>query len=107
MPVWHRVVWLGVEGGWMGFTQNLGGRLAILFAGLSLACGVLVYAAPDMAHKLLELLTHSTWSFTIRPFNAVEFFGGALLWGVIGYAVGALLSCPGWTGSAKKGKKKK
>ncbi len=90
----------------MKFMQKLEGRLAALFAGLSLACGALVYTAPGLAHQLLELLTHSTWSYTIRPFNAIEFLGGALLWGIIGYAVGALLSCPGRTGSEHKKEKK-
>ncbi len=89
----------------MKFMQKLEGKLAVLFAGLSLACGVLVYTAPVLAHQILELLTHSTWSFTIRPFSAVEFLGGALVWGIIGYAVGALLSYPDRTGSDRKEKK--
>ncbi len=92
----------------MGFMQKLEGKLAVLFAGISLACGVLVYTAPGLARQLLELLTHSTWSFTIRPFNSIEFLGGALVWGIIGYAVGALLSCSGRPNSeSRKGKKKK
>jgi len=65
-----------------------GVKLGTLLAGISLACGILVYTVPDAATKALSYLTHSTWSFTINPFNPATFAAGLALWFVIGVIVG-------------------
>ena len=70
----------------------IGYRLGALFAVLSLVCAIIVYAAPDFAPSILEYLTHSTWQFTIRPFNIIEVFIGAGLWAIIGLLVGFVFS---------------
>ena len=76
----------------MYFGKALGYRLGALFAGIYVICGIIVYTAPDLAHKILELLTHSIWQFTIQPFNIVNFLIGIILWAVIGILVGFALS---------------
>ncbi|MBI5228409.1 hypothetical protein HY988_07495 [Candidatus Micrarchaeota archaeon] len=72
--------------------KNLGRNLAILFAGISLVCGIVVYAVPGMAHTLLSYLTHSTWQFAIRPFDPINFVIGLLLWAAIGFVIGSIFS---------------
>ncbi len=89
----------------MCFEKTLGYRLGALFAGISLVCAIVVYAAPDLAHKLLELLTHSTWQFTIKPFNILEIITGAVLWLGIGILIGFAFS--GICNCIKEDKKRK
>lgn len=72
--------------------RNLSYSLAGLFALLDVICGIIVYAIPGSATKLMEYLTHSTWQFTIKPFDPVSFAIGIVLWLVIGFAVGELFS---------------
>ena len=76
----------------MGFGKTLGERLAVLFSGISVICGIIVYTVPDLAHNLMRYLTHSDWQFTIRPFNPIEFVGGAVLWAIIGFVIGTAFS---------------
>ena len=72
--------------------KNLGYNLAILFAVLDIICGVIIYTIPGAANKLLEYLTHSTWQFTIRSFDPVNFIIGIILWAVIGFVIGTAFS---------------
>lgn len=64
--------------------------LGALFAALSIICGIVVYAAPDLARKAVGLLTHSEWQFEFKPFDLGGFVLAALLWGIIGFAVAIL-----------------
>ena len=88
--------------------KKLGYALGTLFGGLSALCGILVYTSPQLAMKLLELLTHSSWAITMRQFNAIEYMIGIALWWGIGYAVGTIFSwlCECCDGK-KSGKKRK
>lgn len=67
-------------------------KLGILFPTISLLCGILVYGAPGLATWLLEHLTHSTWQFTIQPFDAASFAAGLVAWAIIGALVGWAVS---------------
>ncbi|GEM_PF-1610376 len=72
--------------------KKLGYALGALFGGLSALCGLIVYASPQLAMKLLEMLTHSSWAIAMRPFNAMEYAVGIALWWAIGYALGWMFS---------------
>lgn len=72
----------------MGFRKILGYRLGALFAGISIVCAIIIYTAPGLAHNILELLTHSTWQFTIQPFDAARIIISAIVWGIIGIIIG-------------------
>lgn len=63
-------------------------KLGLLFPAISLACGIIVYAAPDAAIWLLEHLTHSRWQFAIQSFDLTQFIVGLVLWAIIGAAMG-------------------
>ncbi|MEK6973446.1 MAG: DUF5676 family membrane protein [archaeon] len=74
--------------------KNKGIKLGILLAAIDVVCGIIVYGAPDLAHKLLGYLTHSTWQFTINAFDPLTFVIGAILWFAIGFVIGfALEKC--------------
>ncbi len=78
----------------MGSGMRLNKKLAMVFAGVDIICGIAVYTNPNLAHAILKYLTHSTWQFTINPFSIVDFAIGALLWAVIGYLFGSVLEGP-------------
>ncbi len=87
-------------------TKNLGIRLGALFAGISIVCGIVIYSWPGLASSLLEYLTHSSWQYTIKPFDPIRFVGGAALWFLIGNAIGLAFSkmCGNEKGEAAHGK---
>ncbi|MBI2079713.1 hypothetical protein HYT84_03040 [Candidatus Micrarchaeota archaeon] len=67
-------------------------KLGVLLAGLSAACGVLIYLAPDLTLKIAGYLVHSTIEFKIKPFDLVEFIIGLVLWGLIGTIIGFIFT---------------
>ena len=68
--------------------KNLGHRLGALFAGISIVCGIVVYSSPGLAKSILEYLTHSSWQYTILPFEPVRFAIGVVSWSLIGAGIG-------------------
>lgn len=68
--------------------KALGFALGALLAGISIVCGILVYAAPNVAITVAGYLTHSTIPFVIKPFDAAGFIIGLVLWFVIGFVIG-------------------
>lgn len=68
--------------------KTVGFALGTLLAGISLACGIVVYAAPNLAMQIAGYLTHSTIPFVIRPFSLGGFVIGLVLWAVFGFAIG-------------------
>lgn len=68
--------------------KQTGIALGATFAGLSAVCGILLYSAPGFTLQLAGYLTHSTIPFTIKPFDAISFVIGLVLWGIIGFVAG-------------------
>ena len=76
----------------MEVIKSLGTRLGLLFAGLSLACGILVYAFPGALQTAISYLIHSEFSFAPKPFSAANLVIGAVVWFAIGAVVGTAWS---------------
>ncbi len=68
--------------------KTVGFALGALLAGISLVCGIVVYAAPNIAIQIAGYLTHSTIPFVIRPFDPASFVIGLVLWAVFGFIIG-------------------
>ena len=67
-------------------------KLGIFFPAIYIACGILIYTAPELARSILEHLTHSTMQFTVQPFNATNLIIGTVAWAAIGAIVGFAFS---------------
>ena len=72
--------------------KRLGIALGTVFAAASVICGILVYTVPGVSMKLLEYLTHSTWEYSIQPFDPMQFILGVLAWAVIGFVGGWVIA---------------
>ncbi len=72
----------------MEIAKSLSVKLGLFFAAVSLACGILVYAAPGALQAAISYLIHSEFSFTPKPFSAANLVVGVVLWFAIGAVAG-------------------
>ncbi len=80
-------------------------KLGAVFAGLYVACGIVLYALPGLSLVIADYLVHSTMQFTVKPFDAANFAIGTVLWFIIGGVIALILpALGGWLEEAKKAK---